>query len=40
VLYSSRSPLRSKIAAFVAYLDQVFPNRSPEEVTAMRDPPT
>jgi hypothetical protein len=40
VLYSSRRPLRSKIAAFVAYLNEVSPKGSPEEVATMRDPPT
>jgi DNA-binding transcriptional LysR family regulator len=39
VLYSSRRLLSSKIAAFVAYLDEVFPKGSPEEVAAMRNPP-
>jgi hypothetical protein len=36
VLYSSRRLLSSKIAAFVAYLDEVFPKVSPEELAAMR----
>jgi DNA-binding transcriptional LysR family regulator len=38
VLYSSRRLLSSKIAAFVAYLDEVFPKGSPEEVAV--SPPT
>ena len=35
VLYSSRRLLSSKVSAFVAYLGQVFPTGSPQELAAM-----